>query len=240
MAFDERAWKQAVYEGTAPKFKYGDIPGVHVSFEDALVSFESYLDVRVRQGVQEMMDDFEPFEKAWRSYVEERSHNEAATYKHQTDDDEGAWAQLAESEHDKLNDMDLRAEWCRRIITDRMKHLTDVIRAECSTPDTEPFRLRDAYQVVGVYSKGRNCVVPIMAMAGFCPKCREPIAMDPQICDVWEDDSVHGYGMTCPACRVDGSIDFLEERFRRSFSCIPFTDTPLREFVEKVTSRRSA
>lgn len=236
MDFDERAWKQAVYDGTAPKFQFDGIPGLHYSFGDALSHYEPYLDYRVRETIAQILADFGPFEKAWRNYVRERAASIAAGRAEAGITAEDEFYLFREFEQQLLNDPDRRAEWVRRVVTDRLDHLREEIKREAETPGTQADGHRVNFPAVGIYSRGRNCVMPFVVTAGFCPKCHEPLCFDPQFCDVFEYDD-NTQGMICPACRIEGRVADLERTFGHRFHLIPFMGIPLAECVKKLTSR---
>lgn len=227
MSFDVQAWQQAKRENRAPQWRFKDLDGVHHTFGDALANHAPFLDYYVRKGVEEILADFRPFEEAWRQHGFEAGQAEyRATLSYGQVGRHEAERRAETVQREILNDVGARAAWVRARLLDRIEDLKAEIRSEAAKPDC-PWRA--SHPVEGVYSRGRNLVLPLVALGGFCPKCHEPLTRAEDVKGPARTGD--GWAMACPACRSTGRIDDLEDRHGHRFHLLPFTDIPLRDFV---------
>jgi hypothetical protein len=230
MGFDVKAWNEAKRFGLAPKYAFAGITGAYECFSDAILSHPPFMDLKVREAVLGILENFGPFEKAWRTQVDQAVGERCEQYQEQTDDSEGAWQKYDELTQELLNDQAYRTEWVRTQVLANIEFIKADVRETAKRPDF-PFRVK--HPVEGVWSRSRDCVWPLVKLAGFCPKCHEVLARE----DVWQKSGQ--WMMNCPACRMSGSIDEIERRSGAwPFHVLPFTDFPLRELVQ--TAARAA
>ncbi|MDP3911560.1 MAG: hypothetical protein Q8Q14_14335 [Gemmatimonadales bacterium] len=235
MGFDETAWKQAIRDGTAPKYQYQGIAGAYHTFADALLGHRNFLDYYVQRTVDELLeeDNWPHLRHAWIKHCEEIASQQATRYDQETEggDPEGANSRYEETLEQRVNDDHEREEWVRVRVVEQRSKLEQEIRDACDADSQDARKWREWHPPAGVYSRGLNATIPWSAVLGFCPKCREP-AKDG---DVWPSESYRGgYGFRCPACREGGSLDEIEARFHRPFHLIPFTTVAIRDFVKTV------
>lgn len=223
MSFDVKAWTEAKRFGLAPKYLFDGIAGAHESFGDAILSHQPFLDLKVREAVVRILEHFEPFEKAWRTHVNQVVGERCEQYQKRTDDSEGAWQQWNDASQDLLNDQAYRAEWVRQQVLVNIEHIKADVREAAKRPD---FRFRDKHPAQAVWLRARNHPLPLTDLVGFCPKCHEGLQRE----DIFRQQA---WQMNCPACRTRGAIDEIERRPGAwPFHVLPFTDYPLRELVK--------
>jgi hypothetical protein len=228
MAFDQKAFEEAVYSRSAPLWKYRGIEGCFETFGDALASFRPFVDYVVRETVVDLLRNFPKLEQAWRTFVHRRGVDITQQYLRATGDyqDEEAWNDMHETEETLLNDHRARARWVTRQVNERLFEIRAEIKVKSNMPGGEYYDQRDTYPLEGCFSRSGKYVLPMNHIAGFCPKCIEPLQRD-----VLVEYAPGEFSLRCPACRIDGQLSQLEYEFGRWFGCLPFTDVPISDVV---------
>lgn len=236
MRFDRRAWHQAKQEGLAPRYQFQGIAGAFTTLADALISSQVFMNHYVNGYIDELLNDFAPLRSHWIKFCEKVATEQAESYERKTDDYDGAHERYENILDDLVNNRRERREWIRTRILESKSELDQEIRDKCDANDADAEDWRRWHPPIGIFSRGRNCCIPVDHCKGFCPKCHEVLTDR----DVWPDKRRQSWMQNCPACRTADAIDTLEDRFSHPFHCIPFTDLSINDWRDGIAALRDA
>lgn len=239
MAFDRKAWQEAVRQGTAPRYQFEGIQAVHCEFADALISHQPFMDHYIRTVIEEILEpqNFRHYREAWVKYVEDVAHQQASEYDRRGDwnDPDGASERYDQIREEMFESTEQLAEWVRtRVVEKGYGDLCKEIRSKIEDRDDEAEAWRKWHPVIGVFSRGLQAAIPFENVVGFCPRCHETLTERA----LFRSSTLGGWGMECPACRVRDGVDRLEDQCGRRFDTLPFSDTPLRDVIAAVREYR--